>query len=97
MTDGRLVVDLTAEVLDDEESFWSAVAEPLALPTWFGRNLDAWIDTIEGGQISDVVDSHDHIVIRVCRRGLFGVGDQRGQRIVDVTANYTRATIAVVE
>lgn len=29
------------------------------LPEWFGRNLDAWSDTIATRGISEVIDSHD--------------------------------------
>ncbi|MFD3334721.1 hypothetical protein ACFWV1_19010 [Streptomyces sp. NPDC058700] len=65
---GRLI-----ETLSD---FWDAVAEPCGLPERSGRNLDACFDTIETRGISEVIDSHDILIVQVDQRGLFG-GDRR--------------------
>ncbi|WP_346156614.1 barstar family protein [Streptomyces tunisiensis] len=46
-------------------------SEPCGLPEWFGRNLDAWSDTIETRGISEVIDSHDILIVHVNQQGLF--------------------------
>lgn len=97
MSEKRLVVDLSSAVVTDESAFWTAIAEPCGLPTWFGRNLDAWNDTLVGGEISDVVDQHEEIVIRVRPEGLFSPGDDRGMLLREVTDESGRARIEVVE
>lgn len=93
----QLVVDLSTVVVATEEAFWTLIAAPLGLPPWFGRNLNAWIDTIEGGNISDVVDDHGEILIRVRRRGLFEPANERGRLIVAVTEDDTRARFEFIE
>ncbi|WP_186782581.1 barstar family protein [Streptomyces sp. CBG9] len=72
MTDSELVVDLRGRLIETLNDFWDAVSEPCGLPAWFGRNLDAWSDTIETRGISEVIDSHDILIVHVDRRGLFG-------------------------
>jgi hypothetical protein len=56
------------ETIDD---FWDAVAGPAGLPSWFGRNVEAWRDTIQTRGISEVIDSHDAIIVHVDRAGFF--------------------------
>ncbi|MFF3614826.1 barstar family protein [Streptomyces sp. NPDC002580] len=41
------------------------------LPEWFGRNLDAWADTIRTRGISEVIDRHDVLVIHGDKGGVF--------------------------
>lgn len=42
---GRVVrIDLAA--ITDRESFHSVFAETLGFPTWYGRNMDAWLDCL---------------------------------------------------
>lgn len=72
MTDSELVVDLRGRLVDTLNDFWDAVSEPCGLPEWFGRNLDAWSDTIETRGISEMIDSHDILIVHVDRQGLFG-------------------------
>ncbi|MFI0741382.1 barstar family protein [Streptomyces sp. NPDC021100] len=72
MTDSELVVDLRGRLIETLNDFWDAVSEPCGLPEWFGRNLDAWSDTIETRGISEVIDSHDILTVHVDRRSLFG-------------------------
>ncbi|MER5978552.1 barstar family protein [Streptomyces sp. NPDC001857] len=64
--------------LDD---FWDAVSEPCGLPEWFGRKLDAWSDTIETRGISEVIDSHDVLIVHVDQRGLFD-GHRQGTDVL---------------
>jgi hypothetical protein len=45
-------------VIETWDELWDAPHEPCGLPSWFGRNLDAWSDTIHTGDISDVLDRH---------------------------------------
>ncbi|KJS56222.1 barstar family protein [Streptomyces rubellomurinus] len=67
----ELRVDLRGRRIETMKDFWDALDEPCGLPGWFGRNLDAWSDTIDTRGISEVIDSHDTLVIHVDARGLF--------------------------
>ncbi|MER7521021.1 barstar family protein [Streptomyces sp. NPDC126499] len=71
MTDSKLIVDLRGRLIETLNDFWNAVREPCGLPDWFGRNLDACSDTIETRGISEVIDSHDILIVHVDQRGLF--------------------------
>jgi hypothetical protein len=66
-----LVVDLRGNKIETLDDFWDAVSEPCGLPVWFGRNVDAWRDTIQVRGISDLIDRHDTVVVHVDRSGLF--------------------------
>ncbi len=71
MTDSQLIVDLRGRLIETLNDFWDAVSEPCGLPEWFGRNLDAWSDTIETRGISEVIDSHDILIVHVNQQDLF--------------------------
>ncbi|WEH38872.1 barstar family protein [Streptomyces sp. AM 2-1-1] len=71
MTDTELIVDLRGRPIGTLDDFWDAVSGPCGLPEWFGRNLDAWSDTIGTRGISGVIDSHDTLTVHVDREGLF--------------------------
>ncbi|MEU6524219.1 barstar family protein [Streptomyces sp. NPDC046924] len=71
MTDSELIVDLRGRLIETPNDFWDAVSEPCGPPGWFGRNLDAWSDTIETRGISEVIDSHDILIVHVDQQGLF--------------------------
>ncbi|MEV8530254.1 barstar family protein [Streptomyces sp. NPDC052000] len=71
MTKSELIVDLRGQAIETLIDFWDAVSEPCGLPAWFGRNLDAWSDTIETRGISEVIDSHDILIVHVDKQGLF--------------------------
>ena len=79
----ELLVDLRGQDIETLDDFWDAVAGPCGLPEWFGRNLDAWWDTIESRGISDVIDGHDTLVIHVDRRGLFEGGRREGRVLAE--------------
>ena len=66
-----LVIDLRGRSMETIDDFWDAVAGPAGLPSWFGRNVEAWRDTIQTRGISDVIDSHDAIIVHVDRAGFF--------------------------
>lgn len=66
-----MVVDLRGREIDTLDEFWDAVTEPCGLPEWFGRNIDAWRDTIQNRGISPVIDDYDVLVVHVDRRGIF--------------------------
>jgi Barstar (barnase inhibitor) len=66
-----LVVDLRGRKMETLDDFWDAVAGPCGLPAWFGRNIEAWRDTIQVRGISDLIDRHDAVVVHVDRAGLF--------------------------
>ncbi|MFG2375907.1 barstar family protein [Streptomyces sp. NPDC048504] len=70
-TESELVVDLRGRPIMTLDDFWDAVTEPCGLPQWFGRNTDAWADTIQTRGISEVIDSYDILVIHVDEQGIF--------------------------
>lgn len=84
MTDSELIVDLRGRLIETLEDFWDAVAEPCGLPAWFGRNLDAWSDTIETRGISEVIDSHDILIVHVDQQGLFDGRRQEGDILASI-------------
>ncbi|MFH8384422.1 barstar family protein [Kitasatospora sp. NPDC018058] len=84
MTDSELIVDLRGRPIETLDDFWDAVSEPCGLPTWFGRNLDAWSDTIETRGISEVIDSHDVLTVHVDQRGLFAGNRQTAQVLAEI-------------
>ncbi|WP_406841541.1 barstar family protein (plasmid) [Streptomyces sp. AHU1] len=83
MTDSELIVDLRGRLIETLDDFWDAVSEPCGLPEWFGRNLDAWSDTIETRGISEVIDNHDILIVHVDQRGLFDGSRQEADALAD--------------
>ncbi|MFD7755336.1 barstar family protein [Streptomyces sp. NPDC059757] len=83
MTDSELIVDLRGRLIETLNDFWDAVAEPCGLPEWFDRNLNAWSDTIETRGISEVIDSHEVLIVNVDQRGLFDGSRQEAQVLAD--------------
>lgn len=49
-----------------------------------GRNLNAWSDTIETRGISEVIDSHDILVVHVDQSGLFNGQRQDAEVLADI-------------
>ncbi len=90
-----LIVDLRGVPLDSLDDFWDAVAGPCGLPEWFGRNLDAWWDTIETRGVSEVIDAHETLVVRADAAGLFAPGRPEGARLASVFADASRARLEV--
>ncbi|MEV7412879.1 barstar family protein [Streptomyces althioticus] len=84
MTDSRLIVDRRGRLIETLNDFWDAVSEPCGLPEWFGRNLDAWSDTIETRGISEVIDSHDVLIVHVDQRGLFDGHRQEANALASI-------------
>ncbi|WP_405017225.1 hypothetical protein OHV05_09165 [Kitasatospora sp. NBC_00070] len=91
----ELVVDVRGHRLESLADFRDAVAVavPGALPTWQGRSLDALWDTIENRGISELIDSHDVLVVRADRRGLFSPGHPVGGGLVELLEEATRARL----
>jgi hypothetical protein len=84
--DGKpLVVDLTGRSIDSWDDLWDALTLACQLPQWFGRNLNAWNDTVGEGAISELLDSHPSVAIRVTAKGLFAPGNPDGAAFVEVT------------
>jgi hypothetical protein len=75
---GPLVVDLSGMIVGSTDELWDQLAQPCGLPPWFGRNLDAWVDTLRGG-VSETLDSILMLVIAVQPLGLFAPGNKRGE------------------
>ncbi|MFD7258853.1 barstar family protein [Streptomyces sp. NPDC059874] len=84
MADKELMVDLRGRRIETLRDFFRVVAEPCGLPEWHGRNLDAWSDTIHSRGISEVIDSHDLLVVHVDQQGLFNEGNQVGVALAEV-------------
>ncbi|MFE9423625.1 barstar family protein [Kitasatospora sp. NPDC006697] len=78
-----LHIDLRGHDLETLDDFWDAVTTPCGLPTWFGRNLDAWWDTIDTRGISELIDRHDQLIIEVDARGLFDGTNPDGHRLAE--------------
>jgi RNAse (barnase) inhibitor barstar len=87
-----LVVDLRHLPIETWSQLWDALSDPCGLPSWFGRNLNAWWDTIQTGAISEVLDDHPLLIVRVNQKGLFAP-DADGQGFLDVTnrCDYAQA------
>jgi hypothetical protein len=92
----QLVVNLRDQQIDTWDQLWDALTEACGLPTWFGRNLDAWWDAIEAGGISDAIDDHPSLVVRVRPTGMFTPGNPDGARFL-ATTNQGRDTQATVD
>ncbi|MCT9084792.1 barstar family protein [Streptomyces fulvoviolaceus] len=80
-TPTELVVDLRGRPFDTLEQFWDALTEPLGLPEWFGRNTEALRDTLQVGGISDVIDSHDVVIVHVDKQGIFTRRDRETRHL----------------
>lgn len=92
--DEPLVVDLRGRSVDSKESLWEALMAPCGLPDWFGRNLDAWIDTLRRG-ISSTIDAHPLIIVEVTSTGLFSSGDPYGASFVEATVTSGKGRVEV--
>ncbi|MBO4258391.1 barstar family protein [Streptomyces griseorubiginosus] len=79
--ESELVVDLRGRPIETLDDFWDAVTEPCGLPVWFGRNAEAWRDTIQTRGISEVIDSYDVLVVHVDRRGVFAARDREARAL----------------
>ncbi|MGH9223216.1 MAG: barstar family protein [Acidimicrobiales bacterium] len=90
-----LVVDLRGRTIESWSALWDALAGPCGLPGWFGRNLDAWWDTIDTGAISAVIDAHPKLILRVARRGMFASDNLDGAAFAEVTNESAYATLEV--
>jgi hypothetical protein len=84
MTDSKLIVDLRNRPIETLDDFWDAIAEPCGLPEWYGRNLDAWSDTINARGMSEVIDSYDNLVVHVDEQGLFDGSRREGNALADI-------------
>lgn len=80
-TETELEVDLRGRPIETLDDFWDAVAEPCGLPEWFGRNTEAWRDTIQTRGISDVIDSYDVLVVHVDKRGVFAARNREARAL----------------
>jgi RNAse (barnase) inhibitor barstar len=94
MTRSELIVDLRGQAIETLNDFWDAVSEPCGLPAWFGRNLDAWSDTIETRGISELIDSHDILIVHVDKQGLFD-GHRQAANILASTFNGEQNRLVV--
>ncbi|MFD0126371.1 hypothetical protein [Streptomyces virginiae] len=72
MTDGELNVDLRGRRIETLDDFWDAVSGPCGP------------DTINTRGISDVIDSHDFLVVHVDGRGLFDGSRREGRAPAEV-------------
>ncbi|WP_328891968.1 barstar family protein [Streptomyces sp. NBC_00316] len=80
-TESELVVDLRGWSIETLDAFWDAITEPCELPEWFGRNIDAWRDTIQTRGISAIIDRHDVLVVHVDEQGVFATRNPEAQAL----------------
>jgi hypothetical protein len=92
-----LIVDLTNLMIESEDDLWDALSKECGLPDWFGRNLNAWIDTIDAGGISEVIDDHPLLIVRLRRTGIFELGDSDGEAFVEVTNRSDYGSVVFIE
>jgi len=90
-----LLVDLRNQTIDTWDELWDAITEPCGLPEWFGRNLNAWNDTLCAGAISTILDAHPYLIIRVLGRGFFAPGAEGGATFVEVTARTGEGRVEI--
>lgn len=90
-----LLVDLSDRTIESWSALWDSLVEPCGLPAWFGRNLNAWWDTIDTGAISSVIDEHPNLVVRVAPRGIFAPGNPDGAAFTEVTNRSAYAALEV--
>jgi hypothetical protein len=69
---------------------------PCGLPGWFGRNLNAWRDTIDTGGISSEIDRHSKLIVRVAATGLFAPSNPAGVAFAQVTNASDYAAVEIV-
>ncbi|WUH97595.1 barstar family protein [Spirillospora sp. NBC_00431] len=77
----ELLVDLRGQQIETLDDFWDAVSGPCGLPEWFGRNVEAWRDTIQSRGISEVIDRYDVLVVHVDGQGIFASGGHEVQAL----------------
>ena len=92
----ELVVDLRGKPMENLDDFWDAVSGPCGLPDWFGRNTEAWRDTIQTRGISKVIDHCDVLAIHVDRQGIFA-GSSRDVRALRRAFAGRRSRLVVHE
>lgn len=80
-----LPVNLSDRTIESWSALWASLTQPCGLPDWFGRNLNAWWDTIDTGGISAVLDEHLKVVVRVAAGGMFAPGHPDGVAFAEVT------------
>ncbi len=90
-----LIVDLTARPIASIEELWDALEKPCGLPDWFGRNPNAWNDTVGTGAISEVLDAHPYLIVRVLGQGLFAPGNPDGLAFAGVTARTGEGRVEI--
>lgn len=79
--ESELVVDLRGRPIETLDDFWDAVTEPCGLPGWFGRNTEAWRDTIQTRGISEAIDSYDVLVVHVDKQGVFAARNREARAL----------------
>lgn len=75
------MVDLRGRPIETLDDFWNAVGEPCGLPEWFGRNTEAWRDTIQTRGVSEVIDSYDVLVVHVDKQGVFAARNREARAL----------------
>jgi hypothetical protein len=87
-----LIVDLRDKTIQTFSQLWGALAAPCGLPEWFGCNLNAWNDTLNGC-ISAALDEHPLLIIKISCRDMFSPGNKDGQAFIDVTNAWNCARV----
>jgi hypothetical protein len=92
-----LIVDVTTVPITSWDELWDALLTPCGLPDWFGRNLNAWNDTLGTGGISAVLDAHPYLIVRVSGNGLFAPDNADGVAFAEVTARTGEGRVEIEE
>ncbi|MEV4283294.1 barstar family protein [Actinoplanes xinjiangensis] len=82
----ELIVDLRGKRIETLDDFWDAVSGPCELPSWFGRNVEAWRDTIQTRGISSLIDRHDTLIVHV--DGTTGLFSRRNREVRDLRSAF---------
>lgn len=88
-------IDLSSRILESPDQVWDALTELCRLPKWFGRNLDAWHDTLLGG-ITDEIDGRKVVVVRVLGNGIFSPTSEWTKRFIDSTESGGLGKVTIV-
>ncbi|MFJ9611361.1 hypothetical protein ACIRS1_33985 [Kitasatospora sp. NPDC101176] len=95
MTQSELLVDIreyTVESLTDLRAALVAVNHE-ALHHWQGRSLDALWDIIENRGFSDLLDSHDVLVVRARRSAFLSPEHPLGRTLLELFHDATHARL----
>jgi hypothetical protein len=96
------LVDIPADRITDWESFHDIFTEALGFPSFYGRNMDAWIDCMayadapQDGMLKQAVSPGDLLTLKIDNAADFARRcPQQFESLIDCTAfvNYQRTEV----